>query len=110
MGLISGIQAVHAVKRLKAGKRAKLSYGQAADLAIDLLAAKQALPPPQFDALYAFFRTCQADKEKAEVDGAQYDQMVRDILEKAGRITGGKSCDESGTPFLKPVFADGGRA
>lgn len=110
MGLFSGMQAAGAIRRLKKGGTASLSYSQVANLIIDLFAAKNLLPKQQFDAVYALYRTYQADKVKVRVDNAGYEEMAMQVLKRLDRIapyeTYGAGHEDALRPLLEKVRAE----
>jgi hypothetical protein len=64
MGLISGIQAITAVQKIKQGGTAKLSIAQIAELIINLPDAQKNTTKDQFDKIYDLYREHQKCKTK----------------------------------------------
>lgn len=86
MGLISGIQALRAVQKIKKGGKARLSIAQITNLLINLPDAKQNMSPERFDEIYSLYLAHQAFAEKTLHDQYTYVEDAIQIIKRFNAI------------------------
>lgn len=86
MGLFTGLKAMKAVKQIKNGGKAKLSYAMVSMLIINLQDAKAKLPPEKFAAVEKQFMDFQKCDTLFEVDKEGYLELCNDVIKKFDAI------------------------
>lgn len=86
MGIISGIQAMIAVQKLKNGETARLSIAQITNLIINLPDAQRKLTKQQFDDVCSLYFELNKCRTKHQVDLYGYYDIAVDIIKRFDNI------------------------
>lgn len=86
MGIISGIQAMIAVQKLKKGKTARLSVSQITNLIINLPDAQRELTKQQFNEVCSLYFELNKCRTKHQVDLYSYYDIAVDIIKRFDNI------------------------
>ena len=86
MGLISGLRALHSMKKIRKGKSAKLSIEQITSLNVNLQDANRFLSKQEFNQVFALYSKLLKNKTKTLYNIRTYSDAVYDIAEEFDKI------------------------
>ena len=82
MGILSRIQAIHSVQKIKKGETANLSISQITNLIVNLFDARKNLTKQQYEAVYKLYNELNKCRTKHQVDLQGYIDIAVDIIKR----------------------------
>ena len=86
MGLISGVLAIREVKKIRMGKKGKLSISQITGLITNMLDAKNNLDREDFNNVYALFSKFSKIRTKMLMDRNDYLEACMSIIKEFDKV------------------------